>query len=79
MNLGKYLFIVWGLNTSSQKAGQILHLLGFLRNKVPFWNSVFVVSRIKSSSVKLCLKNMLLDSTMNDTSIPCRFVMIFNP
>jgi hypothetical protein len=29
MNLGEYLPILWGLNASSQKAGQILHLLGF--------------------------------------------------
>ena len=79
MDLGKYLSIVWGLNTSSQKAGQILHLLGFLRNKVPFWKSVFVVTCIKSSFVKRCLRNMLLDSTLNGTSLPCRFVMIFNP
>ena len=44
LNLGKYLSILWGLNTSSQKAGQILHLFGFWRKKVPFWNSVFMVT-----------------------------------
>ena len=38
---------------------------------------MFVVICIKSSFVKLYLKNMLLDSTLNGTSLPCRFVMIF--
>jgi hypothetical protein len=75
-NLGKCMSILWGLNIS-HKGGQIQTLLGFWRNKVPFWNSVFVVICIESSCVKLCLKNMLLDRTLNGTSLPCGSVMIF--